>query len=197
VTSPAPLSAHSQPSRRAAVLWWVLLVRAVLVLALGVVFLASGRPRPILGNLIAGYWLLGAVVTLRWARVNRGQRGFRLAAVAGVLGVVVACAVLARGLVRGAISLDAALTLLGISFVVTGTLRTLGGFRDHPAATGPPQPVPRLLLGITEVAVGVVFIHATHVDRGIAISAGLWALIGGALMMWDALRSRRQALGGS
>jgi uncharacterized membrane protein HdeD (DUF308 family) len=173
-------------------LWWVLLVRAVLVIALGIAFLASGTARPVLGNMVAVYWLLGAVVTLRWARANRGERGFRLATVAGVLGVLVACLVLARGLLRGMISLSFALTVLGASFIVTGTLRILGGFRDDPAVGGPPPPLRRIALGATEIVAGLVFIRSDHLTRGIANSAGAWALVGGTLMLIDAMATRRR-----
>ena len=90
---------------------WVLLVRAVLVLGLGVAFLLSGTIRPVLGNLIAFYWLIGALVTLHWVRTNRGIRGLRLATAAGFLGVISAVVVLARSLIADVISTDAVLSI--------------------------------------------------------------------------------------
>jgi uncharacterized membrane protein HdeD (DUF308 family) len=42
-------------------MWWIVLVRAVVALVLGVAVLLSEKTRPALGNFIAVYWLLGSI----------------------------------------------------------------------------------------------------------------------------------------
>ena len=170
---------------------WVLLVRAVLVLGLGVAFLLSGTIRPVLGNLIAVYWLIGALVTLHWVRTNRGIGGLRLATAAGFLGVISAVVVLARSLIADVISTDAVLALFGATAVLTGALRLMGAFHDAQAAYQR-RKVYRLTLGLTELGLGIVLIASDELSQPVATAAGLWGLVGGTVMLLDGLDLRRK-----
>jgi uncharacterized membrane protein HdeD (DUF308 family) len=178
-------------SARREFLGWVLLVRAVLVLGLGVVFLLSGTVRPVLGNLIAVYWLIGALITLRWVRTNRGVRGLSLATAAGVLGVICAVVVLARSLIADIISTDAVLALFGATAVLTGALRLMGAFHDNQAAYQR-RKVYRFTLGLTELGLGIVLIASDELSQPAATAAGLWGLVGGTVMLLDGLDLRRK-----
>jgi uncharacterized membrane protein HdeD (DUF308 family) len=169
---------------------WILLFRAVLVLALGISLLASGTQRSLIGNLIATYWLVGALVTLRWAFTNRGHGRVGLPTAAGIIGVIAAVIVLARSQIQEYISLDTALALLGITAVATGVLRMLGTFRDDQVAHHTRAPR-RFVLGAIEVTVGLMFIAFSDVTRPLTISVGVWALVGGTIMLLDALSWRR------
>ena len=82
------------------------MIRSVLVIGLAIAFFASGTNRPVLANLIGTYWLVGALLTLAWARTNRGARGSRVAVAAGVVGVAAAAILLARSLIQDVISLQ-------------------------------------------------------------------------------------------
>jgi uncharacterized membrane protein HdeD (DUF308 family) len=135
---------------------------------------------------------MGALLTLRWARTNRGASGSRLALVAGVIGVAAAVVLLARSLLQGVISLDAALTLLGVTAVLTGTLRIVGAFHDE-QAEGRSRTVRRIALGASEIGIGVIWIAIENVTQAVVRAAGLWALVFGTIMLLDALASRRQA----
>ena len=168
---------------------WILIVRACVVLALGISFLTSGDNRRILGNLLAGFWLAGAVLTLVWVRTNGRRPGSRLALIAGSLGFVVAVVGLSRSLIERVISPDAALALLGVSAVLVGTLRLLGGFRDD--ASGRPRPARRIVLGAGEVLIGVVWIVTDEVNRTVTTAVGVWALLAGSMMLIDAMSARR------
>ena len=178
-------------SSRREFLGWILLVRAVLVLSLGVVFLLSGTVRPVLGNLIAVYWLIGALITLRWVRTNRGVRGLSLATAAGVLGVISAVVVLARSLIADIISTDAVLALFGATAVLTGALRLMGAIHDDQAVYQR-RKVYRLTLGLTELGLGIVLIASDELSQPVATAAGLWGLVGGTVMLLDGLDLRRK-----
>ena len=172
-------------------LWWILVVRAVVVLALGVSFLVSGRAHSILGNLLASYWLIGALLTLRWVRANRGTRGNSLSLVAGTLGVAAAVLVLGRSLIRGVVSLNTALTVLGVTAIVTGVLRLVGAFHEDQIGDRP-RMLQRFALGAIEVVLGVGFIAVDGLTRPVAVAGGVWALIGGTIMLFDAVAARNQ-----
>jgi len=178
-------------SSRRVVLWWILVLRSVLVFALGLAFLATGTNRPVLGNLLATYWLIGALLTLRWALKNRVARGHRLALVAGVVGIVAAAILLTRSLLGGLISLDTALAILGLAAVFTGTLRLVGAFHDE-QGDDLPRPVHRIALGMSEIGIGLVWIAVDELTPTVTTAAGLWGLLGGTVMLIDALAMRKR-----
>jgi len=165
-------------------------LRSVLVIGLAIAFLASGTNRPVLANLMATYWLIGALLTLAWARRNRGARGSRVALAAGVAGVVAAAILLARFLIEDVIPLDTALAILGVAAVLTGALRLAGAFHSEEV----PQlrrPAYRIILGVSEIGIGVVSIAFVEVTQAVATVAGIWALVAGTIMLLDALAIRR------
>jgi uncharacterized membrane protein HdeD (DUF308 family) len=165
----------------------------VLVLALGLVFLVSGTGGTLLGNILALYWLTGAVLALRWARGNRSLPRSRLALVAGVVGIVAAVILLVRSLIRGAVSMDAALAVLGATAIVTGSLRLLGGFRDdHGQVEERSRKLRRFALGMSEIVIGVVWIAVEDLTGTVVDAVGFWALLVGTIMLLDALALRRQ-----
>jgi uncharacterized membrane protein HdeD (DUF308 family) len=107
-----------------------------------------------------------------------------------VAGIAAAAILLARSLIEDVISLDTALAILGVTAVLTGTLRLAGAFRSE-QLPGPPRPVLRIVLGLSEIGIGVVWIAFDEVTDTVATVAGLWALIGGTIMLLDALAMRK------
>ena len=167
---------------------WILLVRAIVVLALGLALLISGDNRRILGNFLATFWLASAVLTLTWVRRNRGSSGSRLALTAGVVAAGAAVIGLTRFLIEGAISPDGALALIGATAVLIGALRLLGAFRDD--ATQRPRRSRRIALGVGEVAIGTVWITTDELTRTVTTAVAVWALLAGTIMLIDAITAR-------
>jgi uncharacterized membrane protein HdeD (DUF308 family) len=172
-------------------MWWIVLVRAVVALVLGVAVLLSEKTRPALGNFIAVYWLLGSILTLRWFLEHRPRPGSRLALTAALVGIVAGVLVLLRFLLRDAVSADAVLALLGVAAVLTGVLRLSGAFHDDQVAADRPRLPHRVALGVLELAMGAVLLLAHDLTRPVAIVAGLWGLAGGTILLLDALALRR------
>ena len=185
VSQGAANSARS--TRRRRLVWWLLVGRAVLVLSLGLAFLLTGDNRSILGNLLSTAWLAGAVLTLAWVRTNWGRRGSRLSLIAGVVGIAGAIIGLSRFLIQSAISSDAALAILGATAVLVGALRLSGAYRDDAAER--PRLSRRIVLGLGEVIVGVVWITTDEVTPTVTTSAGIWGLVGGTIMLIDAINA--------
>jgi uncharacterized membrane protein HdeD (DUF308 family) len=187
VTDDAGRAAAKAPPAR---LWWIMLARAVVALLLGLSVLLANKTRPALGNFIGIYWLAGSLLTLRWVADHRGERGSVLAWAAAVTGIVAGVLVLAREALRDVLSAGLVLSLLGLTAILTGLLRLSGTFRDH-VIDGRPRLPHRVALGVLEVALGVVLLLAGGATRQAAIAAGLWALVGGSIMLVDALALRR------
>jgi uncharacterized membrane protein HdeD (DUF308 family) len=180
---------RAAPSAR---LWGIMLARAVVALLLGLSVLLAEKTRPALGNFIGIYWLLGSLLTLRWVARHRGERGTRLARAAAVMGILAGVLVLARSALEDVLSASLVLTLLGLTAILTGLLRLSGSFRDH-VVDGRPRLPHRVALGVLELALGVLLVLAHRATRPVAIAAGLWAIVGGTIMLVDALALRRMA----
>ena len=143
----------------------------------------------VLANLVASYWLIGALVTITWAFSNRGSPGTRWSAIAGVVGVAAAVVVLARGLLSGVISLDGVLAILGVTSLATGTMRLAWMLHDKQDARHPV--VHRTALGLIEITLGVVLILVHDLGQTLATAAGVWGLVAGTIMLIDAITMRR------
>jgi uncharacterized membrane protein HdeD (DUF308 family) len=167
-----------------------MLARAAVALLLGLSVLLADKTRPALGNFIGIYWLLGSLLTLRWVSRHRGERGSRLAWAAAVMGILAGVLVLARFALEDVLSANLVLTLLGLTAILTGLLRLSGTFRDHVVDDRSRLPH-RVALGALELALGVALLLAHRVSRPAVIAAGLWAIVGGAIMLVDALAMRR------
>ena len=177
--------------RRRRVVVVILLVRAVVLLLLGASLLTTGHGRPILGNLLATYWLIGSIITLIWARAHRGTSGSRLATVTGAIGAVASVLALARLALLEIASTDTVLAILGVSAVLMGCLRLVGALHDDPRLV--PRSWRRTALGVSEIALGVLWIASDSVTQTVTDAAGLWGLLAGTILLLDGIHLLRAA----
>lgn len=112
----------------AARLWWLSAVRGLVALVLAFAVIMAGRGTSRLLTFLGLYWMVGGLITLRFALAIRPRRGTRLALAAGMAAVVGAVRVLLRDLRDDLVHADLPIGLLGVSAVLTGLLRVLGGF---------------------------------------------------------------------
>jgi uncharacterized membrane protein HdeD (DUF308 family) len=187
VTEDAGRVAPKAPPAR---LWWIMLARATVALLLGLSVLLAEKSRPALGNFIGIYWVLGSLLTLRWVSRHRGERGSRLAWAAAVMGTLAGVLVLAREALQDVLSVAVVLSLLGLTAALTGLLRLSGTFHDHVIDDRPRLPH-RVALASLELALGVALLLADRATRTVAVAAGLWAIVGGTILLVDALALRR------
>jgi len=177
------------PIRRYA--WVILLVRAILALTLGIIVVVTGEFRPGLANVIGLYWLLGALLTLRWARAHRGARGERVAYGAALAGFAAALAVFARGVITNAVRVEMMLAFIGLFSIVVGLLRMSGMFRESVTEDIRRSRPETRILGILEILLGFGLIFG-EVARSLVVPIlGVWGIAGGTIMLRDAIRAWR------
>jgi hypothetical protein len=172
--------------------WRVALVRGLAAFAVAVVVLVTRQTRPALVNMIALYWLVGSILTLRWAftHASKGRIG---AIAAGVVGLAAGVLVLLRLAVHSAVPLSVARIVLGSAAIATGALRVSGAFRD-PEAMGGRVSIPRRApLGFLEIALGALLIAQLSSTRPVAIVAGVWGLAAGVLLFVEAASMRHRS----
>jgi uncharacterized membrane protein HdeD (DUF308 family) len=98
---------------------------------------------------------------------------------------------LGRSLAPSYVAAEVFFAVLGLVILLTGLLHIFGGFRK-----GPDQvrewSWTSFLLGLFEVILGLMLVVSPLTrDIWVYLAAGVWALIGGAILIGDAVRLRR------
>jgi hypothetical protein len=119
--------------------WWLTALRGLVALTLSLAITVGGRNTGRLITFLALFWMTGGLITLRFALAIRPRPGFRLGLAAATAAVVGAVLVLLRDRLSGVVDPEVFVRLLGISAVLTGPLRILGGSRPRSGwdAAGP------------------------------------------------------------
>lgn len=172
------------------VAFWITLLRGILAISLGTALLIQpDKPLPMLGNFMGMYWLAAGIISLRWGASGERARGFPV--LAGVIGVLAGLGMLSRTLAPTVVPEGTFFSVLGLVILLTGLLHIFGGFKKSPdqarewSWTG-------FLLGLFEVILGLMLVVGPLTrDIWVYLAASIWALIGGAILITDALRLRR------
>jgi uncharacterized membrane protein HdeD (DUF308 family) len=177
--------------------WWISVLRGCLALALGVGALISGASQPMLVNFIAVYWLLGGILTTKWALGVRWRVGARLGLAAGVLGIGTGLVLLARDALDDLVNPEVLISVVALTTVATGCLRLVGAFEveEH---TGHRWTIGGVILGSVEVCLGaMLFLVRDAQASTVRIAIGVWGLVAGSLLLVQGVRMLhlRRAIG--
>jgi uncharacterized membrane protein HdeD (DUF308 family) len=173
--------------------WWLTALRGFVALALALAITVAGRRTGRLVTFLALFWMTGGLITLRFALAIRPRPGFRLGMAAAIAAVVGAVLVLLRGWLSGLVNPDLFVGLLGISAVLTGLLRILGGFAAE-ERLGRRWTLGGIVLGALEVALGALLLLTREVDPDLLVPiAAAWGAVSGILLLAQGLRLRRFA----
>lgn len=167
---------------------WITLARGVMAIGLGLALaLHRDRAPAALVNFMGIYWILNGLVTFRFGLATDGGRR-RLALTAGAIGIATGAVVLVAN-----VGTTFLLSILGTVIALTGLAHLLGGFElaDVSGRTWRPG-VP---LGILELGLGATLVlTSAHSGSLSTWLASAWALLGGGVLVTDALRIRRRLL---
>jgi uncharacterized membrane protein HdeD (DUF308 family) len=177
--------------------FWITLIRGMLAIALGVTLLFQpDKARSMMVSFMGMFWLVSGIVSLRWG--VHGERARGLSLLAGAAGVLAGIGMLSRRFTQGIVGEDVLLSVIGLIILLTGLMHIFGGFRTGPEETSLLSQSRRwswtaFLLGLFEMVLGVMLV-IEPMGRGpvIYFAASVWALIGGAILIGDAARKRRQ-----
>jgi uncharacterized membrane protein HdeD (DUF308 family) len=173
--------------------WWLTALRGLVALTLAVAIVVAGRGTDRLVTYLGLYWMAGGLITLRVALAVRPRRGARLGLVAGMAAVVGALLVLLRHGLAGVVDPDLLVRLLGVSAVLTGLLRVLGGFAAE-KRFGRRWTIGGIVLGTLEAALGGLLLLSTEVDPDVLWPvAAAWGVASGTLLLAEGRRLRRLA----
>jgi uncharacterized membrane protein HdeD (DUF308 family) len=153
----------------------------------------GGRTTGRLITFLALFWMTGGLITLRFALAIRPRPGFRLGLAAAIAAVVGAVLVLLRDRLAGVVDPEVFVRLLGISAVLTGLLRILGGFAAE-ERVGRRWTLGGIVLGTLELALGALLLVTSEVDPDLLVPIGAaWGAVSGILLLAQGLGLRRVA----
>jgi uncharacterized membrane protein HdeD (DUF308 family) len=168
----------------------VTLVRGLLAVTLGVVLLFQpDKSRSVLVNFMGMYWLVSGLISLRWGIAGRRAAGLWL--LAGLAGVLAGIGTLLRGVATTRVQEEVFITTLALVIALTGLVHVFGGFRTGPDL-GRRQSWSAFLLGVFEIILGLLLAFAPlERGTGLYLAASVWALVGGFILIGDAMALRR------
>jgi uncharacterized membrane protein HdeD (DUF308 family) len=173
--------------------WWLTALRGLVALILALAIAVAGRSTARLITFLALFWITGGLITLRFALAIRPRPGYRLGLAAAIAAIVGAVLLLLRDRLSGLVDPGVLIGLLGISAVLTGLLRILGGFAAE-ERLGRRWTLGGFVLGTLEVALGALLLLTSEVDPGLlAPIAAAWGAVSGTLLLVQGLRLRRFA----
>jgi uncharacterized membrane protein HdeD (DUF308 family) len=173
--------------------WWLTAVRGLVALTLAVAVVVAGRGTDRLVTFLGLYWMAGGLITFRFALAVRPRRGARLGLIAGMVAVAGAVLVLLRGRLAGLVHADLLVELVGVSAVLTGVLRVLGGFAAE-KRLGRRWTIGGVVLGTLEAVLGGLLLLSSEIDPDVLWPvAAAWGVASGSLLMVEGLRLRRLA----
>jgi uncharacterized membrane protein HdeD (DUF308 family) len=172
--------------------FWITLLRGIFAISLGLALLVQpDKTRPVLLNFMGFYWLASGIVSIRWGISSRRPR--LLAVLAGVIGVLAGLVTVTRRLMFRYLEELIVVYLLGGVIFLTGVAHMAGGFREEPGADRRWSWF-SFLLGVFEVVLGGLLLLAPlELGPAVVWAAGIWALLGGLILIRDARRQRAQA----
>jgi len=169
--------------------FWITLIRGlfVFVLGLSLLFIPS-KTGPTMANFIGMFWITTGLVSLRGDPVIPQRR---LARVLAIVIIVSGVLMVTRHMTERWVAWGYVVNLLGIIFILTGVLHIYSGMQ-----IGKQRNLGRtrlsVILGVFEIVLGILFIRSqTARDDPLIYWIGvIWALIGGTLIIGDALYQR-------
>jgi uncharacterized membrane protein HdeD (DUF308 family) len=165
---------------------WITFARGVMAIVLGLALaLHRDRAPAALINFMGVYWILNGLVTFKVGPAAQGRRRL-LSHVAGAIGIATgAVVILANG------DTTFLLSILGVVISLTGLVHLLGGFEI--ANVSGRRWRPGVPLGILELGLGTsLLLTSEHSGSLSTWLASAWALLGGGVLVGDALAIRRR-----
>jgi len=171
-----------------------LLVRGASAAVLGILLLFSGATLSRLTTFVAAYWILAALLTMRWARTNPLEAHHRATLAASVAALAAGLAVALRPLYAPALSVNAFLDLLGATAMAVGSLRVAGWIHDDQIGGRRSRRRYRYVLGTLELMLGIALVLAAEgASDQVRVALGLWGVLTGSFLLLDAYTLRGRA----
>jgi len=185
--------------RKSSIAFWISMLRGFFAIILGLILIFNPeKSRVMLFNFMGLFWLTSGIILLRHANVALGEQsdrmlGRRTTLALGLIAILTGLLVISRSLTRDLVGEVVFFELLGGVILLTGVLHLFGEFRIGRVLKGK-RTTAQKILAIFEIVLGAMLI-ISPLDQGPIVywAATIWALVGGGLIIADALRQRARA----
>jgi uncharacterized membrane protein HdeD (DUF308 family) len=179
------MAAVEVAEKEAASLWWLVLLRGIAALILGIFLLSSpGMTTVVLVTFVGAFWLVDGIFSLVGMFIDRSAWGLKLAL--GILGILAGIYVLRHPLWASILVVYFVVILLGIQGLIMGILHLINGFRGEGWGA--------VLLGVLYVIFGLVLLANVWVAAlSLPIVLGILGIIGGIILIVVSFRVRSMA----
>lgn len=175
--------------KEAASLWWMVLLRGIAALILGILLISSpGMTTVVLVTFVGAYWLVDGLLSLVGMFIDRTAWGLKLAL--GMLGILAGIYVLRHPLWSSILVVTFVVILLGVQGLITGVLHVIQGFLGRGWGS--------VVLGILYVLFGLVLLANYYVAAlSLPIVLGVLGIFGGIILIVVSFSVRGAAKQGS
>jgi uncharacterized membrane protein HdeD (DUF308 family) len=185
-------------NRKSSIAFGIALIRGLLAILLGILLIFNpDKSRFFLFNMMGLFWLANGIILLRHTHPVFGEQedrvlGKRLSLVLGAIAFLTGLLVISRSLTEQVLPEALVIQILGAVILLTGILHLMGQFRVGRFLKLKRTTAHKFLAGF-EILGGALLIYSP-LDRGPIIywTATAWALIGGGLIISDAIYRRTQ-----
>ncbi len=170
--------------------FWILLFRGFLAIALGLGLLMNPtKTETLLLNFMGFFWLISGVTLL--FRTNTGL-GKQMSLVIGLVGTLTGLIVVGRNIIGAWLTENLLFQVLGAVILLTGVVHMMSEVKIR-VRTPRRQTAYHFLMGVFEFIMGaMLLLSAFETGSRVYWVATIWALIGGALILSQALYLRAQ-----
>lgn len=171
--------------KEAAGLWWLVLLRGIAALLLGIFLIASpGMTTVVLVTFIGAYWLVDGIFSLVGMFMDRTAWGLKLAL--GILGILAGIYVLRHPLWSSILVVTFVVVLLGIQAIIMGIMHLISAFKGGGWGA--------VVRGVIDLIFGALLLANVYVAAfALPVVLGIFGIIGGIILIVLSLRVRGMA----
>lgn len=176
--------------------FWISLLRGFFAITLGLVLIFNPeKTRVMLFNFMGLFWLTSGIILIRHTNARFGKQtdrvlGKRTSLVLGLAGIVAGLLVISRSITRNWVREVVFFELIGAVILLTGVLHLFGEFRIGRMIKSKTTTAQKILAVFEILLGGLLIISPLEQGSIVYWIATIWALVGGGLIITDAVYQR-------
>jgi uncharacterized membrane protein HdeD (DUF308 family) len=177
-------------------IWWLVLLRAIAAILLGILLFANpGALLMVIMIYIGVYWLIDGIFTvIASLRGRKNLEHWGGAIFTGIISILAGLAVLSQPVLSALLTTTFFAYLVGFLAIVSGISSLVSGFRLHKAS----GEWSMIIGGLMSLLFGLLLVFNPLFSSFVLLSmAGIFALIGGIILLLFAIRMRSAVKAGT
>jgi len=177
-------------------IWWLVLLRAIAAILLGILLFANpGAVLMVIMIYIGVYWLIDGIFTvIASLRGRKNLEHWGWAIFTGIISILAGLAVLSQPVLSALLTTTFFAYLVGFLAIVSGISSLVSGFRLHKAS----GEWSMIIGGLMSLLFGLLLVFNPLFSSFVLLSmAGIFALIGGIILLLFAIRMRSAVKAGT